>query len=143
MLENEVFERMLKKDEIYHEQKESDVQDVYPLSEGEIFAARAYVKSRENDSDVFEVDEAPTFTYTKDFLNALKKADVNQFAYSETSSSLMTKLHEFEKYGWEIAGLCKIRRKTSKNSINGILVRCKEYILDYFVGVGDEVFCNN
>ena len=83
----------------------------FPYSEGACKAFRAW-KYNEGDEMVFE-----DFVWEKeahDFIDTLRKAGIDTFVITNTSTALMENLHWFAAEGCTMQGLCTITKKENR-----------------------------
>ena len=83
----------------------------YPISEGACKAYRAFRMSDEKNSSEFELEDFLWEREVPDFIEALKKAGITTFAYTNQSTAVMENLHAFVKAGCTMTGLCTVTRQ--------------------------------
>lgn len=119
-----------KKEEIikthgWESQEMKDLQDrisrnTYPISAGACKAYRAYKQSLEKNTEELEMSDFLWDNEVEDFLDTLKKAEINSFVYTNQSTAVMENMHAFMEQGCKMQGLCKIKRKVNKYGIEDI-----------------------
>ena len=119
-----------KKEEIikthgWESQEMKDLQEkisrnTYPISAGARKAYKAYKQSLEKNTEELEMSDFLWDNEVEDFLDTLKKAEINSFVYTNQSTAVMENMHAFEEQGCKIQGLCKITRKVNKYGIEDI-----------------------
>lgn len=80
----------------------------FPTGAG--YAYRAWWKSKQHGSDIFECDTMPFERDMPDFLNTLRDAGVTRFAITEKSTALMDDMHSLASLGCSLEGLGKVTR---------------------------------
>ena len=90
----------------YHEKEEMK----YPISDGACKAYRAFQMSERNNSSEFELEDFLWEREVEDFVDALKKAGITSFAYTNQSTAVMENLHQFAAAGCRMDGLCMVTR---------------------------------
>ena len=86
-----------------------------PYSEGDCYAFRAWDNSIEWECEELDVNDMPFKKDIKDFVNALRESGCKEFILTDKSSALMENLHELERQGCKLEGLCTSTR-TKKHS---------------------------
>ena len=79
----------------------------FPFSSGE---TKAYYAWKYSESEEVEMNDFCWDYEVHDFINAFRKAGIETFVYTNTSSSVMENLHLFVKEGCEMLGLCTITK---------------------------------
>ena len=82
----------------------------YPVPQGACKAARAWQTSCENGYEDVEMDDFLWDKEVKDFVDTLRKAGITTFIYTNQSTAMMDNLHDLEKEGCIMEGLCKMER---------------------------------
>ncbi|MBP3805267.1 MAG: hypothetical protein J6I76_15515 [Oribacterium sp.] len=103
----------------YEEKKEM----TYPVPQGACKAYRAWSQSLEREADEVEMDDFLWDREVKDFVEALRGAEITSFIYTNTSTALMDNIHQLTEEGCEMTGLVKVERKNlwrEPEEINGI-----------------------
>ena len=83
----------------------------YPISEGACKAYRAFRMTNEKNSSEFEMEDFLWDREVADFIDALRKAGITSFAYTNQSTAVMENIHAFAAAGCTLTGLCKVTRK--------------------------------
>ena len=83
----------------------------YPISEGACKAYRAFRMSDERSSSEFEMEDFLWDREVEDFIDALRKAGIKTFAYTNQSTAVMENLHAFAAAGCTMTGLCTVTRQ--------------------------------
>ena len=83
----------------------------YPISEGACKAYRAFRMSEEKHSSEFELEDFLWEREVPDFVEALRKAGISTFAYTNQSTAVMENLHQFAAAGCTMMGLCTVTRQ--------------------------------
>ena len=83
----------------------------YPISEGACKAFRAFRMSNEHNSSEFEMEDFLWEREVEDFIDALRKAGITTFAYTNQSTAVMENIHAFAKAGCTLTGLCTVKRQ--------------------------------
>ena len=65
----------------------------------------------EKNSSEFEMEDFLWEREVLDFIDALKKAGITTFAYTNQSTAVMENLHAFAKAGCTMQGLCTVTRQ--------------------------------
>lgn len=86
---------------------------VYPVSQGACKAYRAWKNSLESGLDDVEMDDFLWDKEVGDFVETLRKAGIMSFIYTNQSTAMMDNLHDLEKEGCIMEGLCR-REKTER-----------------------------
>ena len=101
----------------------------FPFTKGHMATYRAWLKTTENESSIFEFDGNLWDEEIHDFIQGLKEAGITEFAITDQSTGLMRMLHGFEKENCKMAGLCKVTRtdkrfgEATTEELNGILIK--------------------
>lgn len=113
-----------KKEEIikthgWESQEMKDLQEkisrnTYPISMGACKAYRAYKQSLEKNTEELEMSDFLWDNEVEDFLDTLKKAEINSFIYTNQSTAVMENMHAFEEQGCRMVGLKRIKRLVQK-----------------------------
>ena len=82
----------------------------YPSTDGQDRAFRAWDTSLRNESSTFEVQNLPWDKDIHDFVEALRAAEITEFAVTDDSTALMRCLHLLASEGCAMQGLCKVTR---------------------------------
>ena len=82
-----------------------------PIKDGENKACMAYKKSRIHSSSELELDDCIMGQDVEDFLEALRKAGIPEFAYTNQGSAAILNIHAFVEAGCTFEGLCKVTRR--------------------------------
>ena len=82
----------------------------FPISEGACKAYRAFRTTEEKSSSEFEMEDFLWDREVADFIDALRKAGIKTFAYTNQSTAVMENLHAFAAEGCTMDGLCTITR---------------------------------
>lgn len=83
----------------------------FPYDEGTMKAFRAWYHQEDNGFET-ETLVFPDFLWDKEvpgFIRALKKAGINEFIYTCTSTALMDNIHDLEEGGFMMTGLAEIK----------------------------------
>ena len=86
----------------------------YPFTDGQDRAFRAWDTSLRNESSTFEVQNLPWDKDIHDFVEALRAAEITEFAVTDRSTGLMEGLHGLATEGCTIQGLCKVTRSEAR-----------------------------
>ena len=86
---------------------------VYPVSQGACKAYRAWKNSLESGLDDVEMDDFLWDKEVGDFVETLRKAGIMSFIYTNQSTAMMDNIHDLEKEGCIMEGLCR-REKTER-----------------------------
>lgn len=95
----------------------------YPIPSGAIKAYRAWETSLDREAEELELDDFLWEREVKDFVEALKRAEIESFILTNSSTALMDNLHQLTEEGCKMTGLVKTYRKNLWNeeeSLNGI-----------------------
>lgn len=82
----------------------------FPFSNGACKAYRAWKNSIRRNEDEVEMDDFLWEREVADFLDALRKAGIETFVYTNQSTAVMDNLHDFAANGCTMTGLCTITR---------------------------------
>lgn len=85
----------------------------YPVSQGACKAYRAWKNSVDSGLDDVEMDDFLWDKEVGDFVETLREAGIMSFVYTNQSTAMMDNLHDLEKEGCIMEGLCK-REKIEK-----------------------------
>lgn len=88
----------------WYEEKEKMT---YPIPQGACKAYRAWKNSCEHGLEDVEMDDFLWDREVSDFVKALREAGIMSFIYTNQSTAMMDNLHDFEKEGCIMEGLCK------------------------------------
>lgn len=91
-----------------------------PYSQGERQAYQAYTRTTANGEETIEMNDHLWDRDVEDFLTTLRKAEVEEFIYTNHSTAVMDNLHEFEKYGAKVVGLATIQRNNCRWGVDEI-----------------------
>ena len=86
----------------------------FPFSSGENKAYRAWASSLQRGQSEMEMDDFLFDTEVADFIGTLKKAGIDSFVYTNTSTAVMENIHAFAKNGYRLESLCTITRHESR-----------------------------
>ncbi|MBR2258186.1 MAG: hypothetical protein IJ899_12820 [Blautia sp.] len=86
----------------------------FPIAPGANKAYRAYRMTQIHNSSEFEMEEFLWDKEVKDFVEALRKAGIPEFAYTNQSTAVMENIHAFAAEGCTLEGLCKVTRKEDR-----------------------------
>ena len=89
----------------------------FPLSAGESKAYRAWAGSLSMKQTELEMSESLFDSEVHDFIETLRRAGIDSFVYTSTSTSVMENIHAFNGEGYRLEGLCTITR--CENCWNG------------------------
>lgn len=81
-----------------------------PIKDGENMAYMAYKKSQIQNSSEFELEDCVWEQDLEDFLEALRKAGIPEFAYTNQGPAAVLNIHAFVEAGCTFEGLCKVTR---------------------------------
>lgn len=84
----------------------------YPIPMGVQKAYRAYQDSVEKEYVEVVMTEFLWDTEVEDFINALKKSEIESFIYTNSSSAVMDNIHAFVANGCEMGGLVTLTEKS-------------------------------
>ena len=90
---------------------EEDAAMKFPIAAGANKAYRAYRMTQIHNSSEFEMEEFLWEKEVKDFVEALRKAGIIKFAYTNRSTAVMENIHAFAAEGCTLEGLCTVTRK--------------------------------
>ena len=115
-----------------HEERKQEIRDTYgwdseemkawydvknnmecPLTQGAWKAYRAWKNSMESGLNDVEMDDFLWDKEVSDFVETLRRAEIMNFVYTNQSTAMMDNLHDLEKEGCIMEGLCK-REKIEK-----------------------------
>lgn len=82
----------------------------YPVPAGACKAYRAWRQTIEREEDEVEMNDFLWDREVEDFVECLRKAGIKTFVYTNQSTAVMENLHDFEKAGCRMQGLCRIER---------------------------------
>ena len=82
----------------------------FPYTAGQDAAYYAWDRSIRMKSSELESDELVYKTHLQDFVNTLREAGFTELVVTDTTSFLMDGLHELNKLGCTMKGLCEITR---------------------------------
>jgi hypothetical protein len=82
----------------------------YPISQGACKAYRAWSQSVERETDEVEMDDFLWDREVKDFVEAMREAEIKSFIYTNSSTALMENMHQLVEEGCKMEGLVKIER---------------------------------
>ena len=82
----------------------------YPIPQGACKAYRAFLDTVEKEEDEIAMDDFLWDREVADFIEALRKAGIESFIYTNQSTAMMENLHGFEAEGCKMEGLTKITR---------------------------------
>ena len=86
----------------------------YPISQGACKAYRAWAQSLSRKEDEVEMDDFLWEKEVADFIDALRKAGIDTFVYTNQSTAVMENLHQFAAAGCRMQGLCTITRHENR-----------------------------
>lgn len=89
---------------------EEDKSLTYPVPQGACKAYRAFQSTIEKEEDEVFMDDFLWDREVADFIEALRKAGIESFIYTNQSTAMMENLHGFEAEGCKMEGLAKITR---------------------------------
>lgn len=81
-----------------------------PITQGAWKAYRAWAQTIEKDEDEIFMDDFLWDREVADFIGTLRKAEIQTFIYTNTSTAVMENIHGFEAEGCKLTGLTKIKR---------------------------------
>ena len=93
---------------------EEDQAVVFPFPQGACKAYRAWAQSLSRKEDEVEMDDFLWEKEVADFIDALRKAGIETFVYTNQSTAVMENLHQFAAAGCTMQGLCTITRHESR-----------------------------
>ena len=82
----------------------------YPIAAGACKAYRAWSQSVERETDEVEMDDFLWDREVKDFVEAMREAEIKSFIYTNSSTALMENMHQLAEEGCKMEGLVKIER---------------------------------
>ncbi len=82
----------------------------FPFGNGSCKAYRAWKNSIRRNEDEVEMEDFLWDKEVADFVEALRKAGIETFVYTNQSTAVMENLHAFAAYGCTMLGLCTITR---------------------------------
>ena len=83
-------------------------------TDGQDKAFRAWLRSVQSESSIFEVEDLPWAKDTHDFVETLRAAGITEFAGTDQSTALMRLLHLLAAEGCTMQGLCKVTRSETR-----------------------------
>ena len=86
----------------------------FPFESGASKAYRAWAGSIEKQEDEVEMTDFLWNREVRDFVETLRKAGIETFVYTNTSSAVMENLHAFATEGCTMSELCTITRRESR-----------------------------
>ena len=93
---------------------EEDQAAVFPFPQGACKAYRAWAQSLSRKENEVEMDDFLWEKEVTDFIDALRKAGIETFVYTNQSTAVMENLHQFAAAGRRMQGLCTITRHESR-----------------------------
>lgn len=93
---------------------EEDRAAVFPFPQGACKAYRAWAQSLSRKEDEVEMDDFLWEKEVSDFIDALRKAGIETFVYTNQSTAVMENLHQFAAAGCRMQGLCTITRHENR-----------------------------
>ena len=93
---------------------EEDQAAVFPFPQGACKAYRAWAQSLSRKEDEVEMDDFLWEKEVADFIDALRKAGIETFVYTNQSTAVMENLHQFAAAGCRMQGLCTITRHENR-----------------------------
>ena len=87
---------------------------VFPFPQGACKAYRAWAQSLSRKEDEVEMDDFLWEKEVADFIDALRKAGIETFVYTNQSTAVMENLHQFAAAGCRMQGLCTITRHENR-----------------------------
>ena len=112
-----------------HEERKQEIRDTYgwdseemkawydvknnmesPFTQGAWKAYRAWAQTIEKEEDEVFMDDFLWEYEIADFIETLRKAGIETFIYTNTSTAVMENIHGFEEEGCKLTGLTKIKR---------------------------------
>ncbi len=112
-----------------HEEKKQEIRDTYgwdseemkawydvknnmecPLTQGAWKAYRAWKQTIEKEESELFMDDFLWDYEIADFIETLRKAGIETFIYTNTSTAVMENIHGFKAEGCKLEGLTKIKR---------------------------------
>lgn len=89
-----------------------EAQMKFPYSDG---ACKAYRAWKYTEGEEVEMNDFVWEKEAKSFIDTLRKAEIQSFVLTNTSTALMENLHWFQSLGCTIEGLCTITKKSVFN----------------------------
>lgn len=93
---------------------EEDAAAKFPFEQGACKAYRAWASSISRKEDELEMDDLLWDKEVKDFIDALRSAEIETFVYTNQSTAVMENLHAFAAQGCTMEGLCTIIRRETR-----------------------------
>ena len=93
---------------------EEDQAAVFPFPQGACKAYRAWAQSLSRKEDEVEMDDFLWEKEVADFIDALRKAGIETFVYTNQSTAVMENLHQLAAAGCRMQGLCTITRHENR-----------------------------
>ena len=93
---------------------EEDAAAQFPFDGGANKACRAWKTSIQRQEDEVEMDDYLWEKEVAGFIDALRKAGIRTFVYTNQSTAVMENLHQFAAAGCRMDGLCTITRTESR-----------------------------
>ena len=93
---------------------EEDAAAKFPFEQGACKAYRAWASSISRKEDELEMDDFLWDKEVKDFVDALRSAEIETFVYTNQSTAVMENLHAFAAQGCTMKGLCTITRHETR-----------------------------
>ena len=93
---------------------EEDKAARFPFESGVSKAYRAWAQSLSRKEDEVEMDDFLWEKEVADFIDALRKAGIETFVYTNQSTAVMENLHQFAAAGCRMQGLCTITRQETR-----------------------------
>lgn len=95
----------------WYDQKEADK---FPFTQGESKAYRAWASSLSRGQEEMEMEDFLFDSEVHDFIETLRRAGIDSFVYTNTSTAVMENIHAFSAEGYRLEGLCMITRHESR-----------------------------
>ncbi len=95
----------------WYDQKDADK---FPFTQGESKAYRAWASSLAREQDEMEMEDFLFDSEVHDFIETLRRAGIDSFVYTNTSTAVMENIHAFNAEGYRLEGLCTITRHESR-----------------------------
>lgn len=93
---------------------EEDKAAAFPYPQGASKAYRAWAASISRLEDELEMDDFLWDNEVNDFIDTLRKADIQTFVYTNQSTAVMENLHAFAAAGCTLDVLCTITRRETR-----------------------------
>ena len=91
----------------WYDEKEANK---FPFTSGQSKAYRAWAESLSRRQDEMEMSDFLFDTEVHDFIETLRRAGIDTFVYTNTSTAVMENIHAFNAEGYRLDELCSVTR---------------------------------